>query len=82
MSSIFENASQASQLDCKVSKECDLIDRVFPIEEGLIPPLIELTLKDLLGAAYRPQDENNNASDDLNKVGMEQARDRRRKPVE
>ena len=84
MTGIFENASQASQLDCKASKECELLDRVFPIEEGLIAPLVELTLKELLGAAYRPQDENNNASDDLNKIGMQQARDKRRRatPIE
>lgn len=41
------------------------IDSEFPLEESLIPNLIQLVLKDLLGAAYRPSDNINNASDDL-----------------
>lgn len=41
------------------------IDSEFPLEESLIPNLIQLVLKDLLGAAYRPSDNTNNASDDL-----------------
>ena len=45
--------------------ESNKLDNVFPIEESLIPNLIQLVLKDLLGAAYRPSDNTNNASDDL-----------------
>ena len=46
------------------SDDLDLDDE-FPIEESLIPNLIELVVKDVLGAAYRPKDKDNNASDDL-----------------
>jgi len=66
---VFENASTASKLDCNSSQNCELLDRIFPIEEGLIPPLIELTLKELLGATYRPKDSENNSTDDLNELG-------------
>lgn len=37
----------------------------FPIEEALIPNLLELVIKDVLGATLRPKDRENNASDDL-----------------
>ena len=40
----------------------------FPIEEGLIPQMIELIVKELSGVVYRPADIVNNATDDLNKV--------------
>ena len=41
------------------------LDDDFPLEESLIPNLLELVVKDVLGAAYRPKDRDNNASDDL-----------------
>ena len=47
------------------NQSCDILDRDFPIEEGLVPQLIELSVKELLGSAYRPADEENNANDDL-----------------
>lgn len=40
-------------------------DDNFPIEEALIPNLLELVVKDVLGAVLRPKDRDNNASDDL-----------------
>ena len=60
---IFENAMEASELEC--SQICESWDRVVPLEEDLIPILIETVVKDLLGALYRPADEQNNMSDDL-----------------
>lgn len=65
---IFQDSKEASELQCsdeEGNKICDVLDRVFPIEEALIPPLIELTVKELTGAEYRPDDESNNAKDDL-----------------
>lgn len=46
------------------SSDTDLEDE-FPIEEALIPNLLELVVKDVLGASLRPKDRDNNASDDL-----------------
>lgn len=37
----------------------------FPIEESLVPNLLEMVIKDVLGATLRPKDRENNASDDL-----------------
>ena len=68
MTGIFQDASTAAQLDCNNVNDCDPLENTFPLEEALISPLIELTLKELLGSVYRPKDENNNASDDLDKL--------------
>lgn len=60
----FEDPTEADEmidgLDTTDDLECD-----FPMQEGLISRVIELTMRHLLGAAYRPQDMINNANDDL-----------------
>lgn len=63
MNAVFEDIEDASELECE--KECDLMDRIFPMEDSLIPAVVELVVKELLGASYRPEDYENNASDDI-----------------
>lgn len=63
---IFQDAAEASELNCETNKSnCDILNREFPMEYALVPNLIELVVKELLGAAYRPNDNTNNANDDL-----------------
>lgn len=65
---IFQDSMQASNLQCPDNNGetvCDPIDRTFPIEDALVPPLIELVVKELAGSAYKSDDEANNAKDDL-----------------
>lgn len=68
MSAIFEDFDNASSLSCDGTDDnvsCDVLDTEFPIREYLVPPLIELVVKALTGAAYKPKDEHNNAKDDI-----------------
>ena len=68
MSAIFEDVDEAAGLLCDSdgsSESCDVLDAEFPIREYLVPPLIELVVKELIGAKYQPQDKENNANDDL-----------------
>ena len=68
MSAIFEDVDEAAGLLCDSdgsSESCDVLDAEFPIREYLVPPLIELVVKELTGAKYQPQDKENNAKDDL-----------------
>lgn len=65
MNGIFEDTVAASELQCNDDKVCDILDREFPIESALVPPIIELVVKELLGAEYRPKDESNDANDAL-----------------
>lgn len=66
---IFENAEEVSELTCDdEGTACDLLDRTFPIEEALVPPMIELVVNELRKAEYTPSDENNNADDDLDEA--------------
>lgn len=59
---IFENPEEVSNSDQ------DPMDLEYPLEEGLIPQVIELVVKELLSAEYRPEDSNNNAEDDLSNL--------------
>lgn len=68
---IFEDTLAASGLQCpdeSGNTVCDVLDREFPIEAALVPPLIELVVKELLGAEYRPDDKTNDAKDELSEV--------------
>lgn len=73
LTGIFQDSLKATELQCPDSNGltvCDPADRQFPIEEALIPPLIDLIVKELTGAVYKPADSNNNASDDLSEVAI------------
>lgn len=71
LTGIFENIESVSDLLCDDSGDsinCDIMDKTFPIEDALVPPIIELVVKELLGAEYIKKDEENNAKDDLPEV--------------
>lgn len=64
---IFSSAIEASKLSCDPpSENCNRLDIECPIESALIPPLVELIVKELSGAIYRPKDIVNNAADNFN----------------
>lgn len=69
---IFQDAKTAFKLQCpsEEGQICDILDSVFPIEDALIPPLLELTIKELKGAEYTNDDEVNNAKDDIPDVSV------------
>ena len=70
MTGIFEDTDKAAELECPSEGEevCDIMDRKFPLEEGLVASVIELTVKYLNGVAYKPKDTTNNAADDLSDI--------------
>lgn len=75
MSAVFEDFDEATDLLCDndgESQGCDVLGAVFPIRDYLVPTLIELVLKEITGAEYKPQDDHNNANDDLSKVATKQ----------
>ena len=64
---IFEDAEKAAKLSCDGgdTASCDILDTEFPLETDLLPQMIELIVKELLGVNYRPKDDVNNSADDL-----------------
>lgn len=68
MSAVFEDFDLATEYLCDGdgnSMACDILDAEFPIRDYLVPALIELVVKELSGAEYKPVDEKNDASDNL-----------------
>ena len=59
---IFENPTEL------LSENDAVMDAKFPLEEALIPPVIELIVKELSSGILRPEDTENNAADDLGKL--------------
>lgn len=70
MNAIFEDVDEAAKYACDDEgnadgSSCDFLDSEFPIREYLVPSLIELVVKELVGGNYRPKDSQNNAADDM-----------------
>ena len=70
MTGIFDDVEKASELQCSDNNEntCDVLDREFPLESALVPTIIELIVKELSNTIYQPQDEENDANDNLSEV--------------
>lgn len=75
MAAVFEDFDAVADYLCDddgSSTACDVLDEEFPVREYLVPPLIELVVKELVGAEYRPVDTKNDAKDNLSEVGTKQ----------
>lgn len=63
---IFESALEMAQLISEQSGGCtDYLDLEFPIESNLLPLVIDYVYKVLSQTEYHPEDDANNAHDDL-----------------
>lgn len=66
---VFEDADKASEFECEHGEdECDIMEKEFPIEEALIPLLIQSVVKELAGPSYKPSATVNDANDDLSNI--------------
>lgn len=68
LTGIFEDPDKAAELSCDKDEICDPMDVKFPLEESLIPLVIEFVVKELSGSKYAPEDKENNANDELSEV--------------
>lgn len=69
LTGVFEEPEKAAELECNKEKgACDILDMKFPLEEALVPQVIQLVVKELSGAIYKPEDSENNANDDLSNI--------------
>lgn len=67
VSAVFEDAKEASALGCAEDETtvCKLEDKIFPLENSLVPPLVELVVKELRNPEFMKEDVENNAEDNL-----------------
>lgn len=64
LTGIFEDSANITRLICDETNTCDLLDSRFPIEEALVPPLVEMIVKEITAYKLQPADTFNNAHDD------------------
>lgn len=65
---VFADPEEAAALSCDADgseSKCEPLDMEFPLEEAMVPSLIEMVVQELSGARYAPKDKENNAKDDL-----------------
>ena len=70
-SGVFSKPEEAALLECDetgVVTKCNLLDKRFPLEGGLVTSCIEMTTQELLGSRYAPEDKHNNAKDDFSEA--------------
>lgn len=73
LTGVFEDASKAAELSCDSTdnnKCADYLDNIFPLEEALIPALLELVVKTLTQAVFKPADEQNDARDNMSNLAL------------
>ena len=60
MTAVFSDPQKAAELSCDgEGKACNILEMQFPLEQALIPSCIELTVQELMGSRYAPQDKQN-----------------------
>lgn len=70
MTAVFEDINKVKDLLC-TEDGCictDIMEQDFPLEDALVPELIEMTVKELATGIYHPADSRNNAKDDLSDI--------------
>lgn len=65
LKAIFEDIELASELTCDESKICELYDMKFPMEDAMVPQLVDGIFTMISNSKYSPEDTQNNANDDL-----------------
>ena len=83
LTGVFADAEAAAKLSheaCMNGGVCNILEQPFPLEAALVPSCIELTVQELMGSRYAPEDKKNNAKDDLGDAAVTSQRAAR--PVE
>lgn len=65
---VFEDIEEAAKLSCSNDSgegNCDIMEVEFPLEDALVPTLIDTVVKTFSPSIMTPQDTTNDANDDL-----------------
>lgn len=76
LTGLFENPEDVINLESnnKGNNCVDIMDMVFPIEEDLIPELLNMIVQDLSPSVYAPEDKKNDANDNLPEYNVKSAK--------
>ena len=75
MEAAFADPEEAAKWSCDPDVNgCDIMDMTFPLEQALVPSCIEMTVQELLGSRYAPEDKQNDAKDGLGEAAVAASR--------
>lgn len=64
---VFSDPEKAKEYSCNNNNtSCDFMEDEYPIEDWMVPAIIQYVVQELTNSIYRPTDTRNNAYDDLN----------------
>jgi len=72
LTGIFLSSIDALSLKYKENNitNFEILDEDFPFEDALVSTLIDMIVKELTTAEYHPEDDNNDAKDNLSEVNI------------
>lgn len=69
LSALFSDIEEAAKMECDPNGDCidncEMLDKKFPLDDSFLPILLKMCVEDIVGAAWRPKDDTNNAVDDV-----------------
>lgn len=68
ITAVFESPIKAVEMDCVNGACAETLEVEFPLDEALIPELLQMLIQQFLSGLYRGKDPYNNANDDLSDV--------------
>ena len=82
MTAVFSDPRKAAELSCDGGdgNRCNILEMKFPLESALIASCVELTVQEMMGSRYAPEDKQNDAKDGLADAAVTQQKHPR--PVE
>lgn len=68
---LFDDPLEAAKWACENEDKCNWLESEYPLEESLVPILIDIVYSKLMRDTYNPEDKTNDANDDLTQVSID-----------
>lgn len=69
MTALFSEPEKAALMECSgpdgCADNCELMDKHFPLDDSYLPTLMQVVVRDITGAMWKPGDSRNDATDNL-----------------
>lgn len=71
VSGVFTDPEEANKYDCNAKEQpCDFLEAEYPIEDYMVPAIIQYVVQELSNSIYRPTDTKNDSFDNLNELSQ------------
>lgn len=77
LDAVFQDSQEAAKISCEKKDSegnCDILDSEFPLEESLVPTVVQMIVEEFGKHEYLPSDNVNNAKDDMSGMAAESSK--------